>query len=75
MELAGTYGLRDEKLDFHGTLRLTAKLSQATTGFRSFLLKPFGPFFRKNGATVPPIGLPERVSSLRLAWSIQERKS
>jgi hypothetical protein len=33
VELAGTYGLRDEKLDFHGTLRLQAKLSQLTTGF------------------------------------------
>jgi hypothetical protein len=52
VELAGTYGLRDEKLDFHGTLRLNAKLSQVTTGFKSFLLKPFDPFFRKNGVTV-----------------------
>lgn len=55
VQLAGTYGLRDEKLDFHGTLRLQAKLSQATTGIKSFLLKPFDPFFRKNGATVLPI--------------------
>lgn len=55
VELAGTYGLRDERLDFHGTLRLQAKLSQATSGFKSFLLKPFDPFFRKNGKTVLPI--------------------
>ena len=55
VELAGTYGLRDEKLDFHGTLRLNAKLSQTITGFKSFLLKPFDPFFRKNGMTVLPI--------------------
>jgi len=55
VELAGTYGLRDEKLDFHGTLRLQAKLSQTVTGVKSFLLKPFDPFFRKNGATVLPI--------------------
>ena len=55
VELAGTYGLRDEKLDFHGTLRLNAKLSQTITGFKSFLLKPFDPFFRKNGVTVLPI--------------------
>jgi hypothetical protein len=55
VELAGTYGLRDEKLDFHGTLRLQAKLSQATTGFKSFFLKAFDPFFRKNGVTVLPI--------------------
>jgi hypothetical protein len=55
VQLAGTYGLRDEKLDFHGTLRLNAKLSQTITGFKSFLLKPFDPFFRKNGRTVLPI--------------------
>jgi hypothetical protein len=55
VELAGTYGLRDEKLDFHGTLRLDAKLSQTTTGVKSFLLKPFDTFFRKNGVTVLPI--------------------
>lgn len=55
VELAGTYGLRDEKLDFHGTLRLQAKLSQVTTGIKSFLLKPFNSFFRKNGVTVLPI--------------------
>jgi hypothetical protein len=36
-------------------LRLQAKLSQATTGIKSFLLKPFDPFFRKNGVTVLPI--------------------
>jgi len=55
VELAGVYGLRDEKLDFHGTLHLQAKLSQTITGFKSFLLKPFDPLFRKNGVTVLPI--------------------
>jgi hypothetical protein len=65
VELAGTYGLHSEKLDFHGTLRLKAKLSQTTTGFKSFLLKAFDPFFRKNGMTVLPIkvtGTRERPS-------------
>ena len=55
VQLAGTYGLRDEKLDFHGKLQLDAKLSQVTTGVKSFLLKPFDPFFRKNGVTELPI--------------------
>ncbi len=35
--------------------RLQAKLSQVTTGIKSFLLKPFNSFFRKNGVTVLPI--------------------
>jgi hypothetical protein len=55
VELAGSYGLRDEKLDFHGHLRLQAKLSETMTGVKSLFLKPFDPFFRKNGATELPI--------------------
>lgn len=54
VQLAGTHGLRDETLDFHGTLWLQAKLSRVTTGVKSFP-KPFDPFFRKNGVTVLPI--------------------
>ena len=54
--LDGTYGLRGEELDFRGTLRLQAKLSQTTTGIKSFLLKAVDPFFKKKGAgTVLPI--------------------
>jgi hypothetical protein len=37
-------------MDFHGTLRMQAKLSQTMTGFKSLLLKPVDPFFRKGGA-------------------------
>ncbi|HEV2690856.1 MAG TPA: AsmA-like C-terminal region-containing protein [Bryobacteraceae bacterium] len=46
----GTYGLGNEQLDFHGTARTKAKLSQMTTGFKSFLLKAVDPFFAKQGA-------------------------
>jgi len=55
VQLSGTYGLKDEKLDFRGKLRLQAKLSQMTTGAKSFLLKPFDSFFRKSGKTELPI--------------------
>src|SRR5215471_4533 len=55
VQLHGSYGLHDEKLDFHGKLRLQAKLSQLTTGFKSVMIKPFDPFFRKNGVTELPI--------------------
>ncbi|MGA9039484.1 MAG: AsmA-like C-terminal region-containing protein [Terriglobales bacterium] len=55
VQLNGTYGLENEKLDFYGRLRLQAKLSQTMTGFKSDLLKPFDPFFRKNNATQIPI--------------------
>jgi hypothetical protein len=55
VQLNGTYALTDEKLDFYGTLRLKAKLSQMTTGVKSFLLKAVDPFFRKGDVTELPI--------------------
>ncbi len=56
VQLHGSYGLISENLDFHGTLRLEAKLSQMTTGIKSLLLKPIDPLFARKGAgTVLPI--------------------
>ena len=55
LSLDGEYGLMSEQLDFHGKLFLDAKLSQTTSGFKSILLKPVDPFFRKGGKTVLPI--------------------
>jgi hypothetical protein len=53
--LKGQYGLHNEDLDFRGTLRLDAKLSQTTTGVKSFLLKAVDPFFKNGtkGAVLP----------------------
>ena len=56
--LDGSYGIRNEILDFEGQLRLQATLSQLTTGMKSLLLKPVDPFYRKNGAGAEiPIGI------------------
>ncbi len=56
VKLNGSYDLRGESLDFHGTLRMDAKLSQTTTGAKSVLLKFVDPFFSKDGAgTLLPI--------------------
>ena len=55
MALNGTYGLEKEDLEFHGKLRMQAKISQTTTGAKSFVLKAVDPFFRKNGQTELPI--------------------
>jgi AsmA-like C-terminal region len=54
--LDGTYGMVDHKLDMSGTARLEAKLSQTTTGIKSFFLKALNPFFeKKNAGAVIPI--------------------
>lgn len=48
--MQGTYTLNSNEVDFHGTARLQAKVSQMVTGWKSLLLKPVDPFFSKNGA-------------------------
>jgi hypothetical protein len=55
LDLAGTYGVRSEALDFRGTVRMDAKLSELTTGFKSFLLKAVDPLVRRKNVTVIPI--------------------
>ena len=45
----GQYSLDGKTFDFHGTLKLDAKLSQMTTGWKSLLLKAVDPFFHKDG--------------------------
>ncbi|MGA7754126.1 MAG: AsmA-like C-terminal region-containing protein [Candidatus Sulfotelmatobacter sp.] len=49
-DLTGQYSLDGKTFDFHGMLKLTAKLSQMTTGWKSILLRPVDPFFQKDGA-------------------------
>jgi len=54
--LDGTYTLHDQALDFQGSLRLKATLSQLTTGWKKALAKPFNKLFEKEGAgTFVPI--------------------
>jgi len=56
IKLDGSYDLRSEGLDFHGDLRMRAKLSQTVTGPKSVFLKFVDPFFKKEGAgSVVPI--------------------
>jgi len=56
LQLQGAFGLLSQTLDFHGTVRLQAKVSQLTSGIKSLLLKPIDPLFAREGAgTVLPI--------------------
>jgi len=55
IRLDGTYGILTEALNFHGTATMEAKLSEMTTGIRSFLLKALDPIFHKDkvGTVIP----------------------
>ena len=50
VSVAGTYNLAQDTLDFHGALKLRAKLSETMSGWKRWVLKPIDPFFAKNGA-------------------------
>jgi hypothetical protein len=50
IDLAGRYNLAGDNLDFHGSAKLDAKVSQTQTGWKRWALKPVDPFFSKNGA-------------------------
>ena len=52
VQMAGTYGLRSEEIEFDGTLRMQATISEAANvgGVRGFLLKAVDPLFRRKGA-------------------------
>lgn len=58
VRLAGGYGVASEQLDFRGTLRLQAKVSQTQTGWKSLVLKIFDPMLDDNGqGTLLPISV------------------
>jgi AsmA-like C-terminal region len=61
-DMTGLYSLDGNTFDFHGLLRLDAKLSQMTTGWKSILLKPVDPFFHKHGAGAE---IPFKISGTR----------
>ncbi len=50
VQLAGNYNLGTDFLDFHGNLRLRAKVSETMSGWKRWALKPVDPFFAKRGA-------------------------
>lgn len=54
-KLGGTFRFHDQAVHLTGTLRMDTDISHTATGFKSFLLKPLAPFFKKKhaGAVIP----------------------
>jgi hypothetical protein len=50
VEIAGDYDLAKDVIDFHGALKLDAKVSRTMTGWKRWALRPADPFFAKHGA-------------------------
>ena len=73
--LSGDYGLIDQHIDFHGTARTQAKVSQMTTGIKSFLLKAVDPFFQKKHAgAVLPIKIEGTRESPKFGLELRRKK-
>jgi len=58
-KLHGTYSvMQDHRVDIHGSLRMDAKLSQATKGAKSFFARFLNPFYKKkDGETQVPVAI------------------
>jgi hypothetical protein len=57
VQLAGTYHLQDELMNFKGQLLMDATISQTQTGWKRIVLKGIDPLFKKDGhgAVIPII--------------------
>jgi AsmA-like C-terminal region len=55
VDLSGSFNLRNSTVDLTGNLRMQSDISHVATGFKSALMKPLIPFFKKNkaGAVIP----------------------
>jgi len=62
VELSGTYGLRDEQMDFKGYFLADASLADMTHGVKSILARLAQPFFRRPGGGTK---IPIRISGDR----------
>jgi hypothetical protein len=49
IDLSGSVDLDKDNLDFLGTLKMQAKVSETMTGWKHWVLKPLDPFFSKQG--------------------------
>jgi len=55
VDLSGSFNFRDNTVNLTGNLRMDSDISHTTTGFKSVLMKPLIPFFKKKdaGAVIP----------------------
>ena len=73
--LRGTYQFHDDAVHLTGNLRMDTDISHTTTGFKSFLLKPLAPFFKKkNAGAVIPIAVTGLPGSYKVSQNLAHNK-
>ena len=74
-ELKGTYRLQDGSVNMVGNVTMDTDLSHVTTGFKSMLLKPLAPFFKRKGAgAVIPIAITGKRNQYKVGQNILHDK-
>ncbi len=75
VNLHGSYDLRNQKAHLLGDLHMESDVSHATTGWKSLLLKPFAPLFKRDGsAAVVPIAITGSPGSYKVSQNILHDK-
>jgi hypothetical protein len=73
--MAGTFRFHGEVAHLTGDLKMDTDISHAATGFKSFLLKPLAPFFKKkNAGAVVPIAVTGTPGHYRVTQDITHNK-
>jgi hypothetical protein len=73
--MAGTFRLHGEVAHLTGDLKMNTDISHAATGFKSFLLKPLVPFFKKkNAGAVMPIAVTGTPGHYQVVQDIAHNK-
>jgi len=76
IQLAGTYTIDGEAIDFTGELDTDARVSQMTTGVKSFFLKAVDPFFEKKGhGAVLPIKITGTAQNANYSLDLHRKNS
>ena len=73
--LAGTFRFHDQAVHLTGNLKMDTDISHTATGFKSFLLKPLAPFFKKkNAGAVVPIAVTGTPGHYQVSQDITHNK-
>jgi hypothetical protein len=75
VKVKGTFNLYDKSVHMVGDLHMQTDLSHVTTGFKSMLLKPFAPFFKKqNAGAVIPIAITGSPNDYKVTQDLAHNK-
>ena len=74
-DLSGTFNFHNKVVHLVGNLRMDTDISHTTTGFKSFLLKPLAPFFKKkNAGALIPIAVTGSPGNYQVTQDLSHKK-